>query len=269
MPDPFILVVTATLGNRKSLARTVKSVAEIGGANVKHVLIAPKEEIQHLGESHPQLEILEEPGHVKGIYAALNYALLKYAPNFEYLTFINDDDFWLPAYRNLIDLVLSNKTVDVAYGRVLYYNESANVISKQTCSPSYENFEALFFSDVILFTQQSTLIKSELFTDLNGFDESYKLVADTDFWIRAIKKRAVFEYVNAFCAGYTLQVGQLSSDGSLQDAEHELLKSRLKKPGFSKRIVVLLVFRLRNMSIYINRLIAGTKSMKTIFRSGN
>lgn len=119
----------------------------------------------------------------------------------------------------------------------------------------FKKFIPLLNSNIILLTQQATLIKSSLFFQIGGFDENYKLVADTKFWAILSLKDINYKYINKCCAAYTLQEGQLSADTSTQSKEH--LKLIKELPQFSKWEITKnkIIFRLNNLSTYINRLI--------------
>lgn len=252
---PSILVVTATLGTRKTIEKTITSVKNIGKGLVKHVIIAPEHAILTLKQQYPDLEYIAEPQNKKGIYAALNYAFYTYGNDYKYLTFINDDDYWLPQFQILIDTIIQNTNLDFVYGKTLYINEDNIPIGKQTSANMFKKFIPLLNSNIILLTQQATLIKSSLFFQIGGFDENYKLVADTKFWAILSLKDINYKYINKCCAAYTLQEGQLSADTSTQSKEH--LKLIKELPQFSKweNTKNKIIFRLNNLSTYINRLI--------------
>lgn len=247
------LVVTATLGNRKSLKRTVESVKSIGAARVKHVLVAPPGACEGLAKEYPDLTIIPEPEDIKkGIYPALNYGLRSYAKDYKYLTYINDDDFWLPGFKSLFK-AMDRYDPDIVYGRVYHYNPEGKMIKEQPSSPDYKSFGNLLHKNIILFTQQATLTKSKTYLKLGGFDENLKLVADTKFWLEAINAQATFKYVNEICAGYTTHDGQLSADKKLQAEEHEqlVLINNLSHP--LQILADAAFFRLRNAGIYFKR----------------
>jgi len=250
-----ILVVTATLGNRDSLQKTISAVKEVGGLRVKHILTAPMSKVNQLKEKYPGMEVLPEPENCRGIYPALNNAIKKYAKNFKYVTFINDDDYWLPDFKKLFEIVDAKDDVDVAYGRTLFMSENHEPIGEQTSSPRYKSFKALLKQHIPLFTQQATLIKTELFFKVGGFDESYKLIADTKFWAEAIDTGARFYYKNGLFAAYIIQEGQLSSDGSTQKNEHiRLLNEDMFKHVKGSPTIEKLLFRLYNIDVYIKRI---------------
>lgn len=73
-----ILVVTATLGNRESLKRTIQSVKDIGKGQVKHIIVAPNKVIPFLKAQYNGIDFLSEPEGKKGIYAAINHGFKSY-----------------------------------------------------------------------------------------------------------------------------------------------------------------------------------------------
>jgi len=249
------LIVTATLGNRKTLERTIKSVKQIGGLRVKHVIIAPEGVCAELRLMYSTIEIIPEPQSCRGIYGALNYALKRYAKDYNYLSYINDDDFWLPAFNNLFTPLDQNSDIDVVYGRVNFVDEIGGIIGEQTSSPRYKAFGTLLKYKVVLFTQQATLMRSDLFLKLKGFDESFKLVADSNFWLEAVKQNSKFYYYNKVCAAYTIQANQLSANKDLQRNEHTILLSKVESKGNFNLIFEYTIFRLFNSRIYFNRIL--------------
>lgn len=250
MPDT--LIVTATLGDRKSLTKTIDSVAEIGGKRVKHVLVTPANKLEKLQIEFPEYEILPEPKQA-GIYAALNYGLMKSVGEFKYLGYINDDDYWLPAFQQLFDSLDNSPQIDVAYGRVAYVDPQCRPIGESTSSPRIKAFHPLLTRGIPLFTQQATLMRRELFIQLDGFDTNFKLIADTDFWLRSVFSGANFQYRNSLCAAYSIHDEQLSAQTSLQKREHEELLTIYRKPLWLNSFFEETLFRVWNLPTYIKR----------------
>lgn len=249
-----VLVVTATLGNRESLKKTIESVRSIGGSIVQHIIIAPQSKIALIKGQFGNIDCLAEPEGEKGIYAALNYAFQTYGHDYNYLTFINDDDYWLPNYQHIIMELVNNPSLDLVYGRTQYVNSQGVKIGTQTCSNQFTQFIPLLKSNIILLTQQATLIKSDLYFKLGGFDESYKLIADTKFWALLSQiKNIHYKYLNEECAAYTIQEGQLSSDHVTQRMEHARLLQEFDVKFYNRYKLINLRFRLNNLLIYINR----------------
>lgn len=253
MNKPDTLVVTATLGYRDTLIRTIDSVHKIGGSRVKHIIIAPNEACTELKKKFITHEIIVEPPNCKGIYPALNFVLKLYAKDFKYLTYINDDDYWLPNYIKLFKTLDDQPEIEIAYGRANYVDDKGTTITEQTSTGRYKAFLELLHSKIVLFTQQATLIRSDLFIKLGGFDESFKLVADTKFWLKAIESNAKLKYINIICAAYTIQKDQLSSNKSLQEEEHKRLLASTRKINKINIAAEAMLFRLLNIKIYFKR----------------
>jgi len=254
-----ILVVTATLGKRATLSRTITSVKTIGGESVDHIVIAPESQCSKLSQEYKGLTVVSEPNDTRGIFGVLNHVLKKYAGKYEYMTFINDDDFWLPNYRMLLDYVLRDDAVDVVYGRVKYFDEESKIIGEQTCSPYYKGFKNLLKRNIVLMTQQAMVFKSSMFMELDGFNEHYRLIADTDLWCRAIEMNYSFHYVDRACAGYTIQHDQLSSDKEAQQMEHLRMLNQIGNFNQLACIKDEIVFRLINFRRYLLRFLKSGK----------
>lgn len=253
--SPNILVITATLGNRETLAKTIQTVKEIGGNRVKHVIVAPASIIPKIKERYQDIECLAEPKGRKGIYAALNHGFRTYGKNYKYLAFINDDDYWLPDYKLLIDAMDKDRTLSLVYGKTCYIDKYDTIIGSQTCSNQFKQFIPLLYQGIVLLTQQATIMTSDLYFKIGGFDENYKLVADTKFWAEISLLNIKYKYINKECAAYMVQEGQLSSDKQTQKEEHLKLLQTYHVPSFLSQIAAKYLFRLNNMRIYINRLI--------------
>ena len=245
-----ILVITATQGRRKTLGETIRSVREIGSDRVRHIIIAPESSLQDIASQYPEAECIAEPKDTKGIYSVLNYGFNTYGKDYRYLTFINDDDTWLPEYKQLIETITKDESLDLAYGKTRFVNKYGVKIGSQACSGQFDKFIPLLHSGIILLTQQAVIMKSELFFKAGGFDESYKLVADTKLWATLSKDNIKYRYINEECATYRIQEGQLSSDHKLQKEEHARL---LNEVGGSSSIISSIAFRLTNIPTYIKR----------------
>jgi len=258
------LIVTATLGNRDTIARTIQSVKNIGGYRVRHIIITPIANFESLKVKYPDSEIILEPSSCRGIYQSLNYVFNKFGKKYQILGFINDDDYWLPEFAKCFKVMDTYTETDVVYGKVIFVNENNKIIGEQTSSPRFKAFGALLTKQVILFTQQATLIRSELFFKLKGFDESYKLIADSDFWLEAIKSNAKFHFLNLHCAAYMIQSNQLSSNKSLQKSEREILLQKVDSKGYVNVLYEYLLFRAYNFPIYLKRFIRLSKLKPTL-----
>lgn len=252
-----ILVITPTLGNRESLRKTIESVQIIGGDRIEHIIVCPDYCIGTIRQKYGNIKCLAEQHGKKGIYAALNHGFYTYGHKYKYIAFINDDDYWMPNYKLLIEYMDNHRDIDMVYAKTSYVNEQYFKIGTQTSFPFFYLFIPLLKRQVVMITQQSTLITSKLYFDIGGFDESYKLAADTKFWsMLSIKKNVKAHYINKECAAYMIQDGQLSSDHNTQRMEHEKIFKEVDIPNFNSNIALVL-FRLYNIPIYVKRFLKG------------
>ncbi len=260
-----ILVLTPTLGERSTLHLTIKNVSRYGQGKCHHVLVAPENAISRLKEKY-HIDILQEPADKKGIYSALNYGFNTLLDDFEYLAFVNDDDCWLPDYSILINAIESDSW-DMVYARTCFVDEKGAFLTEQTSCPWFSWFGGLLKrKGIVMLTQQATIIKTSLFRQLAGFDTSYKLVADTKFWLEAsMIPDLKVKYIDKVVAAYCVQEGQLSSDANLQQTETErLLKEypNLEKASLSQY----LTYRLYNWRIYFRRFFRGKNDQSYALR---
>ena len=244
-----ILVVTPTMGKRDSIKRTIDSVRKYGGEMVRHVLVCPRDKREKLAAPY-RMECIGEPEGAKGIYPALNYAFKKQGMGYRYITFINDDDYWLPAYTQLIREALDSDS-QLVYGRICCEKDGKRV--DVACSGRFCDFAVLLHRGIVLSSQQATLVRPAVFFEVGGFDEHYRLVSDTKLWAQLCVKNVTYHFVDRPCAVYTCQPGQLSEDGILQLQEHRDMLRAL--PSFSRWVVWRAVarFRFGNLPVYFRR----------------
>jgi len=246
------LVITPTLGTRDTLKQTIDSVASVAGNRVHHIITAPSEVVSSLRESYPHLEVVAEASK-SGIYAAVNGIIKERIHCFKYVAYINDDDFWLSDFRELFAILDDNPLVDAAISRVAFLLEDGST-RKIAHTRNYKTFRNLVTHSVIPFTQQGVLMRSKVFSENSGFDENYRLVADTDFWLRSIERGHTYRSLGKICAMYRVHNTQLSSDRHLQAQEHaQLIFKHQMHPTF-KSILDLVFFRLENLHLYLARL---------------
>ena len=253
-----ILVVTPTMGDRSTLKRTINSVKKIGGGRISHIIVTPQHKISKVKALIGNDIALEvEPQGSKGIYPALNYVFKKYGHEYKYLAFLNDDDFWLPNFTQII--CAANGETGLVYGKVNYLFNGQTV--PMACSKRFCDFIPLLYSGVILFTQQASLIRSDIYFEVGGFDESFKLAADSLFWAKVSLLGIKYKYIATPCAMYTFQQGQLSSDRITSEAEHNRVLDMLPRPKQLQIAIAKLRFRLSNVRTYVERIFSHNRKV--------
>jgi GT2 family glycosyltransferase len=251
-----IVIITPTLGDRATLGQTVASVSEIGGERVRHVLICPRARQGILQDRFPGCEVIVEP-EKSGVFGAVNFGLKSALRDCRFCGYINDDDQWLPDFKELLEALDRSEEIAVAYGRVLFVDSNGSPIFESTSSPRYRKFKYLLCRGVVTIAQQATLVRRDVFESLGGFDCSYSLIADSDFWLRAIDAGFKMAYVDRVCATFMLQQGQLSSNRKLVEIELDRLLRQHSVAKDWNAFYEFARFRLENIPIYLRRLING------------
>jgi len=249
-----IVIVTPTLGGRDdSLHRTVESVRAVLGNRVEHILVCPASVCRELQQRYPGCRVLVEPDQ-RGVYAAVNFGISSRSPTVKYIGYINDDDSLKPGYLDLVRAMDCDPDLSVAYGTVTFVSADGTRIHESTSSRFYTWYADLLAWKITVFTQQATLMRQELYERLGGFDEDYRLVADTDFWVRAVRANAKMRYVAASCATYMIHESQLSANKELQAREYERLWQVYAINKTMRARVRMLMYRFVNLPNYLRRL---------------
>ena len=249
-----ILVFTPTLGEKKSLNRTIKSVSSISNGLVEHIIVCPKKNYDKLKKLYKENKIFVEPDHINGIFESLNWALNNINDKYEYFTYINDDDYWLPDMYDLIKYSL-NSNKDIIYSKNIFIDEEKSFQYNGSNFPNTKLFCDLCLSSIPQFTQQSVLIRYETLKENNFFDISLNLNADTDLFYRMIYGGASTHYINVYSSAYSLGPGRLTSSKKERiNSNKKLLKKHIKTRR--NRMIIMtsiIIFRIYNLRNYCSR----------------
>lgn len=183
------------------------------------------------------------------IYRAINCGLANATT--EWVAYINSDD-WLYCDSVTKLMALGNQeNADVVYGRCDYTDQYGRFIYSYE-PVKLQQINSAFLSGTLGFSQQTTIFRKSLFDSLKGFDESYFLSGDQDFFVRALQTGAKFSFLNDFpVACFRLHANQLSSarvDEHRQEGE-KIAQLMAQKMTFANKID-LLKWRLSNLGHY-------------------
>lgn len=226
-----LLAVTPTLGLSPWLDETVASVAA-QSLDLDHVLVAPLNQQRALQNRFPSTHLLPDAGRSGGIYGALNAALAQTPADWDWFTYINDDDTLLPGFRDVfLRHVHSPKLAPVVYGDVALITEQGHEVSSITVERNPARIPALLQQGISPLMQQGMLFRREAVLRLHGFDLRYQLCADLDFWLRALANGERFRYYPVRVAQFRLRDGQLSGDTHTTEREQsEIVRRHLPTP---------------------------------------
>ena len=177
---PYLSIITVNLNNRLGLEKTIISV-------INHTLTDYEFLIFDGGSTDGSMEVIAAYAHRlnywvsepdRGIYHAMNKGIGQATG--EYCLFLNSGD-WLVDEHVLTSIFVNVHTADILVGDC---NISENGTVVFVAKPSAKLTLKSFVRNTI--PHQSTFIKRDLFARFGLYDESYKLHADYDFWLRTI-----------------------------------------------------------------------------------
>jgi hypothetical protein len=253
--SPRVLVVTPTLGESEFLERTVASVAA-QSMDVRHVIAAPESKLPVMRMRFPGVQAVADAGRSGGIYGALNAALQGVNVDWDWFTYINDDDVLLPGFSRMFHRHVGTAgTEPVVYGTVELIDGNDRRVSEITVESRPQWIPALLQSGISPLMQQGTLFRRDIVRRLVGFDTRYRLCADLDFWLRALVGGAKFRHFPVPVAQFRVRIGQLSGDtGQTEREQAEIVSRLLPKPEPAwKKAAARLRYRVCNLPRYLER----------------
>lgn len=170
-------------------------------------------------------------------------------------TWLNDDDRWRSeGIRKALEVLGSDPTVDIVYGRVDYIDVSGVRLGALPVESEPQRFRMLMAGGISPLSQHGTFVRRAFATKLGPLDESLRLGADFDYWARAVAAGARFRFVDAVVAEFRLRPGQLSGDTAairreINTSAHRLFASL---PRWRVRAAAL-AFRFRHVGEIIER----------------
>ncbi len=173
-------IITVNLNNRPGLERTVSSVISQTNQDYELIIIdggstdGSVDIILHY-KSHISYWVSEKD---KGIYHAMNKGIS--AASGEYCYFLNSGDYLV---RNTLfeDLLKMDLGADIVSGNLLRIRKNGKY---RTIMP--HDKPTLHKLCIHSLSQQATLIRRELFNEIGLYNESYRIVSDFDFFLKAL-----------------------------------------------------------------------------------
>lgn len=175
-----ISVITINYNNEKGLEKTIQSVINQTQTDFEFIIIdggstdGSKELIEHYSEKLDYW--VSEPD--TGVYHAMNKGIK--ASNGEFVIFMNSgDSFYEKTVLEKVNPLLV-EDFDIYYGD----NYKVKLRSKRKKTYPEELSFSFFYSSCI--NHQSTFIRKQLFYDYFFYNETFKIVADWEFFIYTI-----------------------------------------------------------------------------------
>lgn len=239
-----ISIITVCYNAEKTIERTIRSIINQNYPDIEYVVVDGK-------STDKTIEILEKYKNYigvivsendKGIYDAMNKGIALASGS--YVLFLNADDYLFSAdtIKNMMSIVSSDQVSDIFYGNVLMYEDN-NGYAK-IWKPELASSKLLYRSTL---PHPSTIFKRSLFEKIGMYDDSYKIAADFEFFVRAFRESANFRYLDQLVAVFSY--GGISTSGKYKKLTHDEREQILEK-HFSVTQRYLLRIRVRIKKIF-------------------
>jgi glycosyltransferase involved in cell wall biosynthesis len=230
MARPPISIITVCYNEEKNIKKTCESISNQKYKNFEWMIVDGKSTDKTLSIIKKYKKNITSLTSEKdtGVYNAMNKGIAK--TKGEYLLFLNGGDYFknkdtLQKAANFIQK--DKKENEIYYGDLLYENGETVSYSKAKLD------EKFFISKTI--SHQATFIKKDLFKKIGKYNEKYEVVADFDFWIKAIiNGKAKVKYLPVVISVFDL---------SGMSTDYKVAKQHIKE-----RIEVLLAYGLINQN---------------------
>lgn len=229
----LLSIVTINRNNAAGLRKTIDSVVSQTFKDFEYIVIdgASTDDSVEIIESYSDniTYWLSEPD--TGIYNAMNKGILKSSG--EYILMLNSGDY-------LIDRLVINNVIplldgtDIIQGNIIEFTDTLRCRNR-----GFGKSEINYF-DVMkgFFLHQAAFCRRDLF-DKNGlFDESYKVIGDTKFFMTCLGKgNASFKYIDIDIANYDMN--GISAEVNTKWSEKKLQEDkRMRNELYSQRLSI-------------------------------
>lgn len=218
----MVSIIIATYNSEKTLRRAMDSVLAQSYQNWECIVVdgASKDStlsiVKEFVERDARFQYISEPDH--GIYDAFNKGW-KMAKG-EWVMYLgSDDEYTRDGIQTLME---SSDGADVVYGAVYLRNQKGQI----RLQPSYPCC-SLFRGRSMPCCHQSLVMKKNVIESCNGFDDSYKILADKDLVIKSYIDKYKFVQINEPISIFS--IGGISQDNYQCDFENFRIYCKYEK----------------------------------------
>ncbi len=197
-------IITINYNNNNGLKQTIKSVISQSFRDFEYIIVdgASADDsvatIKELVGNNTSIPCLWTSEPDKGIYNAMNKGIMR--SHGEYLLFLNSGDFLVG--ESVLDNVFSQDcSADILCARS-YVSDNGKRVWTSPLPPNHITLGWLHWHGMM---HQSTFIRRSLFDSIGLYDESFKWLADFQFWYKAfIYNDASSQSIDVITTDYNL-----------------------------------------------------------------
>jgi glycosyltransferase involved in cell wall biosynthesis len=186
---PVISVITACYNSQNTISDTIESVINQTYKNIEFIIIDgnSKDETINIINSYISSGLLSDISFKyiseddNGISSAFNKGISLASGDF--LIFLNSDDSFLTIHSlaNIVEILKSDE--------IIY---SFGVSIKSSNRALYPRWNRFTGENEVL--HPGAVIGKGVFSRIGGFDDSFKIAMDYEFWLRAVKNKINFSF---------------------------------------------------------------------------
>lgn len=217
--NPLVSIVIPTFNQAKYLAESIKSILAQDYDNIECIVIDD-------GSTDSTPDILERfKSRVRcnrheniGQAHTLNKGWSQCGG--KYLGYLSSDDILFPsAIKELVSILESNSEIICAFPNSNLIDSTSKIIKRNICQP-FDLEETLIRQEC--YIGPGALFRRSAFDALGGWDPSYKLAPDREFWIR-MSALGHIEMCPSVLAGYRMHPQSESAKEHSEEVSREYL----------------------------------------------
>ncbi|GAB6053423.1 glycosyltransferase [Magnetospira thiophila] len=209
---PQVSVILPCYNARDTVAETIRSVYAQDHKNIELILVddgstdGTGEVLRELVADHPQTRIITTEN--RGVYSARNTALA--ACNGDFIAFIDADDVWFPdKISRQLACLAEAPAAGMCHTAATKIDGNGIPFGTLEIQEAYQGncFLTLLRQNGIILS--SAMIRRAVLEKVHGFDDSFRSVADWEFWIR-VSQDFAFAALAAPLLNYRYHPGNMS-----------------------------------------------------------
>jgi glycosyltransferase involved in cell wall biosynthesis len=210
----LVTIVTPSFNRAWSISSCIQSLQAQTFGDYEHIVVdggstdGTLEVLHDAALSDSRIRYLSEPD--LGIYDAVNKGMR--IASSEIVAYLNTDDFYLPhTLQYVVSAFSRNPDASLIYGHWLSWHPESSFLELQ---PVFR-YTAADMAVFAVLPQPSVFFKKKVYDRLDGFDLSYKLLSDNDFFSRVVISSRKIIHLDHYLSIQTIHsTNMLAGNGS-------------------------------------------------------
>jgi glycosyltransferase involved in cell wall biosynthesis len=225
--SPKITIVTPSFNRAWAIRSCIQSLQQQSVTDYEHLIIdggsgdGTVKILQEVASVDSRVRFISEPD--RGMYDAVNKGMRMATADI--VAYLNTDDFYLPqTLARVLQVFAKRPDVSMVYGHWMSWHPETNFLE---ILPVFR-YSAADMAVFAVLPQPSVFFRRTVFETLGGFDLSYTLLADNDYFSKAAVVGFNCIRVDDYLSVQTVHSGNLLAGNSsaIQKAQNEALRYR-------------------------------------------